>query len=154
VDFELNLTSETVQQLPPEAPLCVEANTSVRDVFTLLKHERAGAVLVVRNEALVGIFTERDALRLMAGGLNLDTPVEQVMVPDPVTVAASETVGAAIRKMSAGGYRRLPIIDEEGRPVGIVRVSSILHYLVQHFPQVVYTLPPEPHHATQQREGA
>ena len=44
--------------------------------------------------------------------------------------------------------------DEQNRPLGIVKVSGILRFLVEHFPKVVYTLPPKPHHITQEREGA
>jgi hypothetical protein len=76
------------------------------------------------------------------------------MVAGPVALSISDTVGCAIQKMSSGGYRRLPIVDDEGRPVGLLKVSGILHYLVEHVSKVVYTLPPEPHYSTQQREGA
>ena len=76
------------------------------------------------------------------------------MVPDPVTLSDRDTVGQAIAKMAYGGYRRLPIVDGEGRPQGLVKTSGILHYLVEHFPSVVYNLPPTPHHTPQQREGA
>ena len=80
--------------------------------------------------------------------------VEQVMTREPQTLSSDNTVGKAISKMSFGGYRRLPIVDNEGHPQGILKVSSILHYLVEHFPEVVYNLPPKPHHNTQEREGA
>jgi hypothetical protein len=63
-------------------------------------------------------------------------------------------VGKAIGLMSAGGFRRLPIVDDQGKPVGLLKVSGILHYLVEHFPKVVYTLPPAPHHKMGEREGA
>jgi hypothetical protein len=63
-------------------------------------------------------------------------------------------VASAIAKMAAGGYRRLPIVDEASRPVAVVKLTSILSYLVEHFPKVVYTLPPKPHHKMQEREGA
>jgi hypothetical protein len=56
--------------------------------------------------------------------------------------------------MSAGGYRRLPITDESGRTLGTVEAAGILTYLAEHFPRVVFTLPPAPHQATQTREGA
>jgi CBS domain-containing protein len=71
-----------------------------------------------------------------------------------VTILSSDTVGVAIAKMSSGGYRRLPLVDEENRPVGMLKVSGILRFLVEHFPKMVYTLPPSPHHRMQQREGA
>jgi hypothetical protein len=69
-------------------------------------------------------------------------------------VLASETVEAAIARMSLGGYRRLPVVDDQNRPVGLLKVSAILHYLVQHFPKYIYNLPPKSEHSTQHREGA
>ena len=63
-------------------------------------------------------------------------------------------VGKAITVMAKGGYRRLPIVDEKGRATGMITVEGILHYLAEHFPTTIYNLPPEPHYATQQREGA
>jgi predicted transcriptional regulator len=80
--------------------------------------------------------------------------VADVMIRNPVTLRKSDTVGRAIGLMSAGGFRRLPIVDEQGQIQGVLKVSGILHYLVEHFPKVVYTLPPEPHHKTVTREGA
>ena len=76
------------------------------------------------------------------------------MMTDPVTVKAGDSVGKAIAKMSFGGYRRLPIVNDQGAAVGLLKVSGILHYLVEHFPEVVYTLPPKPHHMHKEREGA
>ena len=154
MDFELQLRSETVGRMVQNVPLCVEPRVSIRDVFGQMKEQNAGAVLICRDGVLAGIFTERDALRLMASGAGLDQPVERVMVAGPVTLSTSDTVGCAIEKMSSGGYRHLPIVDDEGHPVGLLKVSGILHYLVEHFPELIYTLPPQPHHSTQQREGA
>jgi CBS domain-containing protein len=169
VEFQLNLDAETVAQAYPREPSCVEPTATVREVLALMKEKKAGAILVCdpRQEGrLVGVFTERDALRLMAGGFagagsngdehagGLDAPIERVMTPRPTTLAATDTVGRAITMMSAGGYRRLPIADASGKPVGVVEAAGILHYLAEHFPKVVFTLPPAPHHATQTREGA
>ncbi len=154
MDFHLNLDSESADQVAGSEPVCVEPNLSIRDVLHRMKEQRRGAVLVCQGERLVGIFTERDALKLMAAETDLDVPVEKVMTTEPETLADSDSVGAAITKMSKGGYRRLPIVDADGTPKGFVKVSSILHYLVEHFPSVVYNLPPNPHHSTQTREGA
>ncbi|MCH7725571.1 MAG: CBS domain-containing protein [Planctomycetes bacterium] len=154
VDFQLNLNTETVDDAFPADPICVQTQTTIREVFEVLKQENRGCALVCQDDVLVGIFTERDALKLMADQANLNHPIESVMRRDPVTLSASETVGKAISKMSLGGYRRLPIVDDEGRPTGLLKVPGILHYLVEHFPSMVYNLPPAPHHSTQQREGA
>ena len=153
MDFQLNLTTETIQQTLFADPLCVVPETSLRDVLHVLKEQSRGCVLVCRDQRLVGIFTERDALSLMAHGADLQQPIEAVMIPDPVCVTSTTPVGEAIAKMAEGGYRRLPVVDAQHRPLGIVKVSGILHYLVEHFPKVVYTLPPTPQVA-QKREGA
>jgi CBS domain-containing protein len=102
----------------------------------------------------VGILTERDALKLMAGGADFSQPVHEVMSSPPATIPANATVGEAIRTMSEGGYRHLPIVDHQERPTGVVAVHGIVHYLVDHFPATVYNLPPNPNDATKEREGA
>jgi CBS domain-containing protein len=154
VDVHLNLDTDTVEQVATSESLCVDVGTTVRETLLAMKEKRRGAVLVCDGEKLAGIFTERDALKLMEPGADLEIAVGQVMTADPETISDSETVGDAVAKMSRGGYRRLPMVDPEGRPKGFVKVASILHYLVDHFPGVVYNLPPNPHHATQAREGA
>ena len=154
MDFQLNIKTDSIEQVTPFEPLCVAPATSVREVFWLLKNRNTGSVLIGSDAELLGIFTERDPLKLMPEGVDLDGPIEEVMTANPVTLSQQDSVGKAITKMSLGGYRRLPIVDEAGRPVGIVKASGILNYLVGHFPQTIYNLPPAPHHATQQREGA
>lgn len=152
--FELNLNTETVEAAHPSKPLAVEPDTSVSDVFALMKAQRTGSVLICRDGVLAGIFTERDALRLMATDADLKAPIESVMIANPVTVRSDQSVGAAIQTMAEGGYRQLPIVDDAGHPQGVVKVSGIVRYLVEHFPETVYNLPPEPNVVMQQREGA
>jgi CBS domain-containing protein len=154
LDFRLNLETETIREVYSADPLCVEPSAGLRDVFELLRARNRGSVLVCEDGKLVGIFTERDALRLMAAGDTLDRMIGEVMVRNPVQVRVGESVASAIHKMSVGGYRRLPVVDEADRPIGVLNVSGILNYFVEHFPTVIYNLPPEPHHAMQEREGA
>jgi CBS domain-containing protein len=154
VVFQLHLDTETVGHIDLPSPFCVTPDASVREVLEKMKEERRGSALICRNEKLVGIFTERDSLYLMASNGSIDCPIEEVMNRDPETIFPTETVQTAISKMSRGGYRRLPVVDEENRPIGLLKVTAILHYLVQHFPKFVYNLPPSPDDTTQQREGA
>jgi CBS domain-containing protein len=154
VDFVQNLNTDTVAEAMSAPPLCVEPHVSLREVFSYLKEHRAGGILVCRGGVLAGIFTERDALKVMAAGGSLDVPVESAMVANPVSIKSSEPIASAIRSMSVGGYRRLPVVDEGNRPVGIVNVADVVHYLCEHFPQAVYNLPPDSTLAIQGREGA
>jgi CBS domain-containing protein len=126
----------------------------VGQVLQLLRAQRTGAVLICEGEKLVGILTERDALKLMARGADMSIPVREQMSKEPATISTGATVGEAIRVMAEGGYRHLPIVDEAGRPSGVVAVHGIVHYLVDHFPETVYNLPPDPKSSTREREGA
>ena len=152
--FQLNLNTETIGQVVTTDPICLEPHTPVRDAFRRMEEQRRGAVLVCRAGVLVGIFTERDALTLMVDKADLDVPIERVMTEKPVALSERDTVATAIATMSRGGYRRLPVVDANGRPTGFLNANSILHFLVDHFPATVYNLPPTPHHTTESREGA
>ena len=91
---------------------------------------------------------------MLAPGKPLTVPVAECMTRDPVVVHPKEPVGAAVRYMEEGGYRHLPVVDEFGRPVGMLSVKRIIHYLVEHFPATVYNLPPDPGAVPNDAEGA
>ena len=154
VSFRLHLDSETVDSLETGQPFTVPAGTAFRDVIARMQELKTGSLLVMRDDQLSGIVTERDMLRVIASGEDLDAAVDEYMTAEPVTIEARETVGRAIQHMAQGRYRRLPIVDQQGTTVGIVKVSHILRYLVEHFPRAVYTLPPSPNPTTHEREGA
>ena len=154
MDFQLSLLSDTVTSANPDGPLATTADASIASVMQLLKMQRTGAGLVYEGDNLVGIFTERDALMLMRQRADLSRPVREVMSRSPVTVSPKSTVGEAIRQMSSGGYRHLPIVDEFGQATGVIAVRGIVHYLVEHFPATIYNLPPTPEAAPAEREGA
>ncbi len=154
VSFQLNLDTETVDQCHPAEAVCLAPTASVADALRQMKERNRGAVLICHDQMVVGIFTERDALRMMAAGASFDVPLARSMTPNPVALHAGDTVGKAITMMAQGGYRRLPIVDDHGRPTGMINVQRVMHYLVEHFPTVIYNLPPAPHQSTQQREGA
>lgn len=150
---ELNLDTE-VAQAADELPLIVEPTVATSEVLRLLQMQRSGSVLICRGETLVGIFTERDALKLMAARADLTRTIETVMTSQPATVHPTASIGDAIGVMSRGGYRRLPIVDESNRLLGVIKVSNIVSYFVDHFPQAVFNLPPQPNVVMPEREGA
>lgn len=154
MDFQLSLESEGVGSAYPDQPLAASADDSVGNVMQLLRAQRTGAVVICEGSTLVGIFTERDALKQMAAGSDLTRPVREIMSTEPVTIPHSATVGQAIRTMAEGNFRHLPIIDSERKPKGVVAVHGIVRYLVDHFPETVYNLPPDSKAAQRAREGA
>ena len=101
--------------------------TSVSQAAELMARRQVGAVVVVEDEHLVGIFSERDAVfRVVACGLEpATTPLAAVMTPAPVTIGPERTFGHAMSLMQARGCRHLPVV-ENGRPIGIVSARNAL----------------------------
>lgn len=151
--FASNLRIDSVGQAQGKAPLCFSPEASVRKVLAALAEHRCGVAVICEDRRPLGIFTERDALRLMARRGPLDVPVRQAMIAPVVTVPHDASLHDAIRLMTEGGYRRLPIVDVDGRLEGIVKVSGIVHYFVDHFPETILNLP-EPNVVMPEREGA
>jgi CBS domain-containing protein len=154
VDFQLSLESEGVASAHPDQPLAATASDPVGQVMQLLRAQRTGAMLICEGTKLVGIFTERDALKLMARGADLSVPVRDVMSSPPVSIPANATVGEAIKVMADGAFRHLPVVEPDGKPSAVLAVHGIVHYLVEHFPETVYNLPPDPNAKPREREGA
>jgi CBS domain-containing protein len=155
MELARNLKVESVGRLQPTPALCLKPDESVAGAVALMRKHHVGCVLVCRGERLLGIFTERDLLRrVLAVGGSLDVPLVECMTPQPVVVQRSESIGMALKRMEEGGYRHLPVVDCSGRPVGVLSVKRIVHYLVEHFPSTIHCLPPDPEAFPLEPEGA
>ncbi len=84
-----------------------------------------GAVVVVEGERLVGILTERDILKAVAGGFAEDAPVSRWMTRHPETIEPDDDTGHAASLMIHGGFRHLPVVDGE-RVVGILSIRDLM----------------------------
>ena len=102
-------------------------DTSVSRAAKLMAKKNVGAIMVVEDKRLVGIFTERDAVfRVIAEGRDpRATRLDEVMTPQPATVTPDETFGKALLLMYEGGFRHVPVV-KNGEPVGIVSSRSAL----------------------------
>ena len=134
---------EPVRLLNPRSPLSVEPTATLREAVTIMREHHVGCVLVVSRGLLVGILTERDLL-LKNESADMAEPVSRFMTPDPETLELDDPIVWALNRMSVGGYRHVPLVDRSGRPVGILSVKDIVHYIVALFPNEVLTLPPDP----------
>jgi CBS domain-containing protein len=139
------LLNDKVAVLGPAEPVCLLESATVREaVERMLAHRQAGVLVVDADGRLVGIFTERDVLTRVVGR-DLDarqTPLSEVMTRDPEALTASDRVAYAIHCMSVAGYRTIPLVDGEGRPIGVVTVSDVVRWLASLFPEAVLNLRP------------
>jgi len=101
---------------------------TVRSACRLMAEKKIGAVLVVENQRIAGIFTERDALnKILAANLDPDsTKLLQVMVREPQTIRADKPLAYALHMMAEGGFRHVPVVDDDGGPVGMVSARDAL----------------------------
>jgi CBS domain-containing protein len=101
--------------------------TTVSQAAKLMAKRNVGAVMVVENESLVGIFTERDAVfRVIARGRDMQTTLlADVMTAAPLTVDPDKSFGYALMMMHENGFRHVPVI-ENGKPIGIVSARNAL----------------------------
>jgi CBS domain-containing protein len=146
-----------IRALDPREPIVVEPQASVLEAIALMQQQRVGCVLVARSGKLKGIFTERDVLTNVVGKAidPAKTPIRRLMTPNPESLRLSDSIAYALNKMSVGGYRHIPLVDESLTPVGIISVRDIINYIVRLFPKSVINLPTLPRqNYTQQREGA
>lgn len=129
---ERSLMTETVAVLGPKAPVTVSVEADLGRAMRAMLSGRVGAVLVTDPSGhLAGILTERDFLTKVAGTVGFDQlPVADFMTRTPETVTPDDPLSVALAKMSGGGYRHLPVV-QDNVPVGVVSVRDMLRHIVQ-----------------------
>ena len=117
-----------------QEPLTAPAKMTVGEAARLMKQSKFGAVMVVENGKLVGIFTERDALfRVVAEGLNAQViRLGDVMTRDPQTIRPDKPFVDALHLMHVSGFRHVPVV-EDGRPIGMVSARDALGEELENF---------------------
>lgn len=122
----MNRLIETV--IAGQIPLVADPEISVRKAAELMTQRDVGALLLIRDNKLVGIFSERDILKkIVAVGLDPQTtPVSQVMVTHVQTISANRHLAEALHMMHEGRFRHVPVVDQRGYPIGVVSSRDAL----------------------------
>jgi len=155
VGLRASLWKDDLTQLKLKPALVVSSVTPLRLAIEVMQEAASGYLLICDDGQLRGIFTERDLVkRVLTQCVGLNDSIGPYMSANPTVIRSSDTIGWAIRTMHRGHYRHLPVVDEAGKPVGVLSVKNIIHYLVEHVPSVVYNLPPESGRIHGTREGA
>ena len=132
-DFERGVLHARVYMLAPRRPIVVTSDTPVDEALDLLVSHSIGCVIVVDNEEIIGIFSERDALcRLNTEVLTFEQrPISEFMTPSPETIDHDAKIAFALHKMDVGGYRHLPVTTD-GRITGVISIRDVLDYITAH----------------------
>jgi len=155
MDIESTLRHRKIRHLDLAPLVCMEADDSLDEVVAAMRSQRVGCVLVLENHQLAGIFTERDLMtKVIGSSVEYSRTVRDFMTPHPTTLHPDDSVADAIQLMDEGGYRDVPLVDEEGRLLGRLEVSNIIDFLAENFPQEVLSLPPRPNQNFIEPDGA
>jgi CBS domain-containing protein len=111
-------------------PQTVGPTASVREAIATMLQGSSGAVVVVEAAKVVGIFTERDVLKKVAGREEfLGQPISMYMTHDPVVLRDDDMVAYALNKMGDGGFRHIPI-TKDGALIGVATARDVMSWVV------------------------
>jgi CBS domain-containing protein len=120
-----------VREIMSQVVLTTAATITIGEAASLMAQRRVGSALVVDEERLVGIFTERDIVRALSqDGAATQQEIGHWMTRDPQTVAPEVSVEDALQRMVAGNFRHLPVLEAE-RLVGMVSMRDISRVSVE-----------------------
>ncbi|MBV6438791.1 MAG: CBS domain-containing protein [Haliscomenobacteraceae bacterium CHB4] len=111
----------------------VRPDQMVIEALETMEKHKIGAVLVMRGEALLGIFTERDYARkgILGGRKAKSTPVTEVMTSDVYFVHPETNIEVCMQLFSEKRVRYLPVQEEGGKVIGLVSMTDVLNTLLQ-----------------------
>ena len=130
---ERSVMYDQVKSLKQNSPVTIGQSTNIGDAMVLMVATNVGAILVIDDAGkLVGIFSERDLLKKIAGNVAdyRTLPITQFMTPRPESVSTTDTLNFVLQKMDAGGYRHVPVV-EHGKPVSIISARDMLRFLTR-----------------------
>ena len=124
-------------------PLIVELGTCLENVLENMQKTNNNCVLTLSNERLNGILTERDILLKVTGkGYDLQlTTIDEFITPNPEYVSPEDPLAYALNKMYVGGFRNVPVVNDEMYPIGIISISDIISTIADYFHNEIINLP-------------
>jgi CBS domain-containing protein len=116
-----------VREVMTDRPRCVTMETPISEVAQLMESEDIGSLPVLEGDQLAGMITDRDiVVRAIAQGKDpRGMPVREVASRELVTVNADDDLSNALEKMASQQVRRLPVVDEENRLVGVLAQADV-----------------------------
>jgi CBS domain-containing protein len=116
-----------VREVMTDRPRCVTLETPISEVAQLMESEDVGSLPVLEGDELAGMITDRDiVVRVIAQGKDpRGMPVREVASRELVTVYADDDLSNALKKMASQQVRRLPVVDDDNRLVGVLAQADV-----------------------------
>jgi CBS domain-containing protein len=118
---------KSVRDAMTSDPCTIDADKPVAYAAKMMKQENVGIAPIVEGDRLIGTLTDRDiTVRVVAEGMSPETTrVREVASSAPVTVDPQQDLDEALRLMATHQVRRLPVVEEDGRVVGVLAQADV-----------------------------
>jgi len=124
-------SSILVGDIMTKALISVNTKTTVFQVAKMMEQGGIGAVIVKKDDHLVGIITDRDyATKIVSHNLSSDTPVEEIMSSPLITINFDESISAAAQRMTSKKIRKLGVTDN-GKVIGLITSTDLVTQLTK-----------------------
>ena len=148
------LRRDSIRSMELEPVPSIPGSNKLREVIGIMQKRRVAAVVITEAGRVAGIFTERDLMNRIVGlSLNEDLPVSDLMTRNPKTLSPDDRIADAIRLMTEQGYRHIPLVDRDGRDVGLISARDIMEFIAEHYPKEVFNLPYDLNQVPRRPEG-
>ena len=147
--------NDPLSSLTQEKFIVLNEQATLQDAIASMQKYHIGCILLDNNHKITGIFTERDIVQHIVGNRhNLEKEcVADYMTKSPDVLHFQDPIAFALNKMISGGYRHIPIVDKEKKPIGIITMQDIINHLGDYFFDDIVNLPHTPLRDQTQREG-
>ena len=110
----------------------ITPDTVVYEALELMVEKNVSALVVMENEKLAGIFTERDYARkvILVGKASKETRIEEIMTEDPITVSPESTIDDCMRLMTNKFIRHLPVVSGD-KLIGIISIGDVVKFIIE-----------------------
>ena len=144
--FSADALAQPIGRLCDRPVLTLDVSATVREATALMRERSIGAVVITRGGRTSGIVTERDLMmKVIAHGDDLQSrPVTDIMTPDPDRLRKEDPIKYVMNQMHVGGYRHVPIVDDDDIPQHIISIRDVMAFILDHFDNEISNIPPEP----------
>jgi CBS domain-containing protein len=111
----------------------VRPTDTVYDALKVLMEKNIGALVVLEDSELKGIFSERDYARrgILEGRASKETRIEEIMTANPITISVDGSIEEAMTIMSQRHFRHLPVLDREGKLAGVISLGDVVKFIIK-----------------------
>ncbi len=123
---------EMVLRQKGNAVVSIRSDASVYSAIEMMADKQVGALLVMDDDRLRGVISERDYARkvILKGRSSKETQVRDIMTGSPITIGLRASVDEAMRMMTTHRIRHLPVLDDDGHVAGVLSIGDLVNWIL------------------------